>query len=116
MHVRALAYIMTTSQAMIECGFHLATPGGFPLVGRALMIEPTESESKASLDMFIEAMQDIAEEAQEYPEIIVDAPHNTRISRLDETMAARKPIRAWKPQGEARKQKTFVVGYSEGLI
>jgi glycine dehydrogenase subunit 2 len=64
------------------------------------MIEPTESESKESCDMFIEAMKDIAEEVEEHPAFVLQAPHNTRISRLDETMAARKPILRWKPQSE----------------
>ncbi len=46
-------------------------------------------------------MKDIAQEAEEHPEIILEAPHNTRVSRLDETTAARKPILRWKPQSEA---------------
>ena len=49
------------------------------------MIEPTESESKEELDLFIDAMQQIAREAEENPELILSAPHSTRISRLDET-------------------------------
>src|SRR5271167_1395586 len=89
------------AKRLIDYGFHPYTVS-FPLVvPGALMIEPTESESKASLDLFIEAMKDIAEEAEQHPEIIAEAPHNTRISRLDETMAARRPILRWKPQGEA---------------
>jgi len=89
------------AKRLIDYGFHPYTVS-FPLVvPGALMIEPTESESKASLDMFIEAMKDIAEEAEQHPEIITEAPHNTRISRLDETMAARKPVLRWKPQSEA---------------
>jgi len=88
------------AKRLIDYGFHPYTVS-FPLVvAGALMIEPTESESKASLDLFIEAMKDIAEEAEQHPEIIAEAPHNTRISRLDETMAARRPILRWKPQGE----------------
>jgi glycine dehydrogenase subunit 2 len=46
-------------------------------------------------------MKSIAEEAEQHPEIITEAPHNTRISRLDETTAARKPVLRWKPQGDA---------------
>jgi glycine dehydrogenase subunit 2 len=61
------------------------------------MIEPTESESKEELDLFIDAMRQIAREAGENPQLVLDAPHNTRISRLDETTAARKPILRWKP-------------------
>jgi len=63
----------------------------------ALMIEPTESESKEELDLFIEAMQSIAAEVEEDPKIVLEAPHTTRVSRLDETAAARKPILRWKP-------------------
>ncbi len=89
------------AKRLIDYGFHPYTVS-FPLVvAGALMIEPTESESKASCDMFIEAMKDIAEEVEEHPEFVLEAPHNTRISRLDETMAARKPILRWKPQSEA---------------
>jgi glycine dehydrogenase subunit 2 len=62
------------------------------------MIEPTESESKEEMDLFIEAMRAIAEEAQAEPETILKAPHTTRVSRLDEVTAARKPILRWKPE------------------
>ena len=89
------------AKRLIDYGFHPYTVS-FPLVVHgALMIEPTESESKESLDLFIEAMKDIAEEVEQHPEIVAEAPHNTRISRLDETMAARKPVLRWKPQSEA---------------
>jgi glycine dehydrogenase subunit 2 len=49
------------------------------------------------MDLFIEAMKSIAEEVQEDPQMVLDAPHSTRVSRLDETTAARKPILRWKP-------------------
>src|SRR5271157_946435 len=89
------------AKRLIDYGFHPYTVS-FPLVvAGALMIEPTESESKASLDLFIEAMKYIAEEAEQHPEIILEAPHNTRVSRLDETAAARKPVLRWRPQREA---------------
>ena len=89
------------AKRLIDYGFHPYTVS-FPLVVHgAMMIEPTESESKEELDLFIDAMKSIAEEAAEHPEIITEAPHNTRISRLDETTAARKPVLRWKPQGEA---------------
>jgi glycine cleavage system P protein (glycine dehydrogenase) subunit 2 len=89
------------AKRLIDYGFHPYTVS-FPLVvAGALMIEPTESESKASLDMFIEAMKDIAQEVEEHPEMVLEAPHNTRVSRLDETAAARKPVLRWKSQGEA---------------
>ena len=56
------------------------------------MIEPTETESKETLDEFINVMIQIAKEAEETPEIVQDAPHNTVVSRLDEVTAARKPV------------------------
>jgi glycine dehydrogenase subunit 2 len=61
------------------------------------MIEPTESESKEELDLFVEAMRQIAQECDEKPEIILNAPHTTRVSRMDEVLAARKPVLRWKP-------------------
>ncbi|MFX1328178.1 MAG: aminomethyl-transferring glycine dehydrogenase subunit GcvPB [Promethearchaeota archaeon] len=65
----------------------------FPLVVTgALMIEPTETESKESLDNFVEAMNKIYEEAKENPELLKNAPHNTPVKRLDAVLAARKPI------------------------
>jgi glycine dehydrogenase subunit 2 len=66
-----------------------------------MMIEPTESESKEELDLFIEAMQSIAQEVEEDPELVRTAPHSTRVSRLDETAAARKPVLRWKPAQES---------------
>ncbi len=70
----------------------------FPLIVHgALMIEPTESESQEELDLFIDAMQSIAREAEENPNLILEAPHTTRVSRLDEVLAARKPVLRWQP-------------------
>jgi glycine dehydrogenase subunit 2 len=66
------------------------------IVSGALMIEPTESESKEELDLFIDAMKQIAREAAQNPEHVLNAPHTTRLSRLDETTAARKPVLRWK--------------------
>src|SRR5271157_588446 len=92
------------AKRLIDYGFHPYTVS-FPLVVHgALMIEPTESESKEELDQFVYAMKAIAEEAEQHPEIIAEAPHNTRISRLDETAAARKPVLRWKPQSGAAGQ------------
>ena len=64
------------------------------------MIEPTESESKEELDLFIDAMRQIAREAEENPEVVLSAPHATRISRLDETRAARNPVLRYKRPGD----------------
>jgi glycine dehydrogenase subunit 2 len=91
---------MDLAKRLIDYGFHPYTTA-FPLiVPGALMIEPTESEPLEELDLFIEAMKSIAEEVEEDPQYVLDAPHNTRISRLDETAAARKPILRWKPESE----------------
>jgi glycine dehydrogenase subunit 2 len=85
------------AKRLIDYGFHPYTVS-FPLiVPGALMIEPTESESLEELDLFIDAMKAIAREADEDPELIRNAPHSTRVSRLDETAAARKPVLRWKP-------------------
>ncbi|MGH9530944.1 MAG: aminomethyl-transferring glycine dehydrogenase subunit GcvPB [Terriglobales bacterium] len=85
------------AKRLIDYGFHPYTTS-FPLVvPGALMIEPTESESLEELDLFVDAMRAIAREADENPQIIHDAPHSTRVSRLDEVRAARKPVLRWKP-------------------
>lgn len=70
------------------------------------MIEPTESESKEELDLFLESMRAIAHEVEEDPELVRTAPHSTRVSRLDETAAARKPVLRWKP-GAAQPSATL---------
>jgi glycine dehydrogenase subunit 2 len=65
-----------------------------------MMIEPTETESKETLDQFIKAMLTIAQEAEDNPDLVKSAPKSTVISRLDEVSAARKPIVTWKPDIE----------------
>ena len=60
------------------------------------MVEPTESETRETLDAFIGAMKAIAEEAETDPERVRQAPHRTRVSRLDEVRAARHPILRWR--------------------
>src|ERR1700753_2047885 len=88
------------AKRLIDYGFHPYTTS-FPLiVPGALMIEPTESESKEELDLFIDAMRQIAREAEENPELVLNAPHATRISRLDEVTAARKPVLRYTPAAE----------------
>ena len=85
------------AKRLIDYGFHAYTTS-FPLiVPGAMMIEPTESESREELDLLIDALQQIAREAAEYPDLVRTAPHTTRLQRLDETTAARKPILRWKP-------------------
>ncbi len=88
---------MDIAKRLIDYGFHPYTTA-FPLiVPGAMMIEPTESESREECDLFIDAMRSIAEEAATNPELVKTAPHSTRIGRLDEVGAARKPILRWKP-------------------
>jgi glycine dehydrogenase subunit 2 len=94
------ARTMDIAKRLIDYGFHPYTTA-FPLiVPGAMMIEPTESESKEELDLFIEAMKSIAEEVDQDAELVKTAPHSTRVARLDETAAARKPILRWKPVSE----------------
>jgi glycine dehydrogenase subunit 2 len=88
---------MDIAKRLIDYGFHPYTTA-FPLiVPGAMMIEPTESESKEECDLFIGAMRSIAVEAETNPELVKTAPHSTRVGRLDEVAAARKPILRWKP-------------------
>jgi glycine dehydrogenase subunit 2 len=83
------------SKRLIDYGLHPPTMS-FPLIVHgALMIEPTETESKRDLDLFIDAMKAIAKEAREHPETIHAAPHVTYVRRLDETAAARNPVLKW---------------------
>jgi glycine dehydrogenase subunit 2 len=85
------------AKRLIDYGFHPYTVS-FPLIVHgALMIEPTESESVEELDLFIAAMRAIDKEVDETPELVRSAPHSTRVSRLDEVQAARKPILRWRP-------------------
>jgi glycine dehydrogenase subunit 2 len=89
---------MDIAKRLIDYGFHPYTTA-FPLiVPGALMIEPTESESKEECDLFIDAMKAIAQETASTPEIVKTAPHTTRVRRLDEVGAARKPILRWKSE------------------
>jgi len=84
------------AKRLIDLGFHPPTVY-FPLiVDEALMIEPTETESIETLDAFISAMRQIAQEAETDPELVRDAPRTTPVSRLDEVAAARKPNLKWR--------------------
>ncbi len=86
------------AKRLIDYGFHPPTIY-FPLVvAGALMIEPTECESQASLDSFVEALRLIAAEAEASPERVTSAPHRTRVRRVDEVRAARKPRLRWTPE------------------
>jgi glycine dehydrogenase subunit 2 len=86
---------MDIAKRLLDYGFYAPTIY-FPLVVRgAMMIEPTETESRETLDEFIAAMRAIAREAREEPERVRNAPHTTRVGRLDETRAARRPVLRW---------------------
>lgn len=85
------------AKRLIDYGFHPPTIY-FPLVVKgALMMEPTETESRESLDLFIETMIEIAKEAEENPDILRQAPQRVKVRRLDEVVAARKPKLKWTP-------------------
>jgi glycine dehydrogenase subunit 2 len=86
------------AKRLIDYGFHPYTVS-FPLIVHgAMMIEPTETESKRELDLFIDAMISIAREAEQDPDLVLKAPHGTRTSRVDEVAAARKPVLRWRPE------------------
>lgn len=83
---------LDVAKRLLDFGYHPPTIY-FPLnVEECIMIEPTETESKETLDGFIDAMIQIAKEAETNPELVTNAPHTTAVKRLDETMAARKPV------------------------
>lgn len=80
------------AKRLLDFGYHPPTIY-FPLiVEECMMFEPTETESKETMDAFIDTMIQIAKEAEENPEIVQEAPHTTVVGRLDETLAARKPV------------------------
>src|SRR5436305_5126995 len=90
-------HTLDIAKRLIDYGFHPMTIY-FPLiVSGAMLIEPTESVGRQEHDQFIDAMRLIAREAVENPELVLNAPHTTRIGRLDEAAAARKPVLRWRP-------------------
>ena len=87
---------LDVAKRLLDYGFHAPTIY-FPLLfHQAIMIEPTETESKETLDGFIEIMRHIAAEAISDPELLKTAPHTTPVRRLDETTAARQPVLRYK--------------------
>lgn len=83
---------MDIAKRLLDYGFHAPTIY-FPLLfHEAMMIEPTESESKRTIDQFIDIMRTIAREAREHPELVKSAPHNTPIRRVNDVQAAKQPI------------------------
>ena len=90
-------HTVDVAKRLLDYGFYAPTIY-FPLVVKgALMIEPTETETKETLDAFVDALLRIAEEARTQPALVRDAPHQTRVTRLDETRAARRPVLRWRP-------------------
>lgn len=82
---------MDVAKRLLDYGFHAPTIY-FPLLfHQAMMIEPTENESKQTIDGFIEVLKTIAEEAKTTPDVVKSAPHNTPISRVDDVLAAKHP-------------------------
>jgi glycine dehydrogenase subunit 2 len=89
------------AKRLLDYGFYAPTIY-FPLVvSGAIMIEPTETESKETLDEFIAALLAIAREARETPDVVRNAPAQTPIGRLDEARAARRPVLRWTPPARA---------------
>lgn len=97
---------LDVSKRLMDYGFHPPT-NYFPLiVHEALMIEPTETESKQTLDAFCDAMVAIAREAEEEPDLVRTAPHTTVVSRLDETAAVKRLDVRWTPEEEGGSTST----------
>jgi glycine dehydrogenase subunit 2 len=88
------------AKRLIDYGFHPYTVSFPMIVHGAMMIEPTETESKQELDLFIDALRSIADEVENDPELVKTAPHSTRTKRVNETLAARRPILRWQPAEE----------------
>jgi glycine dehydrogenase subunit 2 len=88
-------HTLDIAKRLMDYGFHPPTIY-FPLIVRgALMIEPTETESREELDAFVEAMRHIDEESRRDPDLVRTAPHTTPVGRLDEVGAARHPVLRW---------------------
>jgi len=83
---------LDVAKRLLDYGFHPPTIY-FPLLYKeALMIEPVETESKQTIDVFIDVLRTIAKEAKEKPDFVKASPHTTIVRRLDEALAARRPV------------------------
>ncbi|MDQ4078940.1 MAG: aminomethyl-transferring glycine dehydrogenase subunit GcvPB [Chloroflexota bacterium] len=99
-HLEHPVRTLDVAKRLLDYGIHAPTIY-FPLtVDECMLIEPTETESKRTLDRFVEVMECIAREAEEEPELVTSAPHNAPLTRLDEARAARQPDLRWHPNGE----------------
>ncbi len=88
---------MDVAKRLLDKGFHAPTTYFPMLVSECLLIEPTETESKETLDAFVAAMREILEEAHTRPELVKNAPHTLPVRRLDDVKAARDLNLTWKP-------------------
>jgi len=87
------------AKRLLDLGFYAPSTYFQLIVEEALMIEPTETESKETLDQFCDAMIQIAREAHDNPSVATSAPVTTPVRRLDQTRAAREPNLKWSPSG-----------------
>ncbi|WP_079476790.1 aminomethyl-transferring glycine dehydrogenase subunit GcvPB [Marinococcus halophilus] len=93
------------AKRLLDYGYHPPTIY-FPInVEECMMVEPTETEAKETLDAFADAMIEIAREAEESPEMVQEAPHTTVVGRLDETLAARKPVLTYNTETSLKSMK-----------
>jgi glycine dehydrogenase subunit 2 len=100
LEARTQVTTLDMAKRLLDFGIHPPTIY-FPLVVHgALMIEPTETETRETLDSFVEAMRQIYHEALDQPETVRTAPHSLRLGRVDEARAARHPILRWKPSAK----------------
>jgi glycine dehydrogenase subunit 2 len=88
------------AKRLLDKGHHAPTTYFPMLVPECLLIEPTETESKQTLDAFVDAMREILDEAHRDPQLLKTAPHTTPVRRLDDVKAARELDLAWRPAGK----------------
>ncbi|ASJ10094.1 glycine dehydrogenase (aminomethyl-transferring) [Thermococcus sp. P6] len=95
---------LDVAKRLLDFGLHAPTMY-FPLiVHEALMIEPTETVSREEIDAYVEALKRISEEAYGNPEVVKSAPHNTAVRRVDDVLAARRPIITWRMYRELKEK------------
>ena len=95
---------MDVAKRLLDFGMHAPTVY-FPLiVHEALMIEPTETVSKEELDAYVDVLKRISEEAYSNPEVVKSAPHNTAVKRVDDVLAAKKPVLSWRMYVEMKEK------------
>ena len=101
--------VLDIAKMLLDYGYHAPTIY-FPInVPESMMIEPTESESKQTLDDFVEALIEIEDLINKDPSIVLNAPYKTCVRRLDETKANREPILKWKKEWISIKKKINII-------